>query len=845
MFHLAPTNRPGRQPSPACRRLPAWLLLAWLAPVGPAAAAAEINPPIGPYVNLDERHFTGVPSFTATNRLVLTPYFYWYDSYSQSHLLNGDGSDALTDHPPTLEDFSYRSKAWHETQLRDMIEAGIDVLLPVYWGEPSQRLADRPVSAQPWSFAGLPPLVAARQALVDEGLEPPRIGMFYDTSTLEYNQAGKQIDLTTPAGRQWFFESIRDFFSLIPPAHWALLEGKPVVFLYSAGFASQHDQACIDHLRTAFAETFGREPYIVREISWNVVTEQVYAWGGALGLKNPGVASLGPGYDHSAVPGRTPLVVDREDGAFFERNWIRFLRNPSNLVFIETWNEFHEGTEIAETQEYGRQYLELNRRYVDLFKRGFVPPRPRGPFSDAHQVSVDLAATNVSRGLYQLESADGVTAPAEVGESPCRSAEATEHGGRYVYFRIDDSFKWADRMLVDVAVEYFDHAEGEFTVEFDGSDPSAPFQGAYSRAARTIRLEASQQWKTARFRLAGCRFLNSQNAGADFRLALQAPVFHVRRVAVSRLGMPEEAGADLPGAQPDLGQPWQNEWRLAGEPEVVTQTPDGVLSVEAAGAEPACLSLRDPTIGGGDTTLLARLRVRRPELARRVAGGIVLADTAPANAQLRLEFLTAEPRGLRLRDLATGRSMVTAQPWLPNTWYWIRVRHSVNRVTGYPDAWARWWVADGESTEPAGWQLYLDYHPLRPAQTGHFGLLGPEGEGGRCESDFFFVVSTACPTVHVSVPAHKPAWVQLHPEPLDPRNPFGFLLEGAPNQTYAIELSEDFRAWEATELQTDSSGLAAWRTPTPAALPHAFYRARELDRSTPPSAATVGEGVGS
>ena len=150
----------------------------------------------------------------------------------------------------------------------------------------------------------------AREALVQACRRPTRIGMFYDTSTLQYNREGRRIDLTTGFGREWFSESVRDFFSLIPPAHWAMIDGKPIVFLYSAGFAAAHDQSCIDYLKAAFARDFGgRVPYVVREISWNVESENVYAWGGALGLKHPGVASLGPGYDHSAVPGRAPLVV--------------------------------------------------------------------------------------------------------------------------------------------------------------------------------------------------------------------------------------------------------------------------------------------------------------------------------------------------------------------------------------------------------------------------------------------------------------------------------------------------------------------------------------------------------
>jgi hypothetical protein len=35
---------------------------------------------------------------------------------------------------------------------------------------------------------------------------------------------------------------------------------------------------------------------------------------------------------------------------------------------VETWNELDEGTGILETREFGRQYIDLTRRYADMFK---------------------------------------------------------------------------------------------------------------------------------------------------------------------------------------------------------------------------------------------------------------------------------------------------------------------------------------------------------------------------------------------------------------------------------------------------------------------------------------------
>src|SRR5512139_3939808 len=46
----------------------------------------EIHPPIGPYVHPQPADFATATSFTTQDRVVLTPYFYWYDVYSGAHL---------------------------------------------------------------------------------------------------------------------------------------------------------------------------------------------------------------------------------------------------------------------------------------------------------------------------------------------------------------------------------------------------------------------------------------------------------------------------------------------------------------------------------------------------------------------------------------------------------------------------------------------------------------------------------------------------------------------------------------------------------------------------------------
>jgi len=488
----------------------------------------KIPPAFGPYVNLAAKDFIGGKSFTLKDRIVGTYYFYWYDIYSKGHIIDGDGTDALTTHPPTLEDFSYKSIRWHKKQLSDMETASIDVALMVFWGSPAEHEADTVLH---WSFAGLKPLVEAREELLRDGKKPPRIGLFYDTSTLRHNHWHYHADLTTEYGKRFFYGTVRDFFSCIPPKHWAMIDGRPIVLLYASAFAKKWDQGFIDYTKAEFPKEFGgRVPWIAPQDSWGVKGDDTCAWGGALKFKNPGIGEIGPGYDHSAVPGRKPLVRERENGKFYEESWLTFLRRPTHFVMIETWNEFHEGTDIAESKEYGRKYIELTKTYSKLFKQGWKPPRPTGHFSNAQFVSATAGDTRADRGLTLVDAEDGQTTLQERKGRSVWIAKPFKAGSScYVYFSVDESFKPGDTMNTTVEIEYFDAAPGQLGVEFDGSDTSAPFNGAYSRTEK-IPLTGDKQWKKARFELNDARFLNSQNAGADFRAVAETSVFGLGRI---------------------------------------------------------------------------------------------------------------------------------------------------------------------------------------------------------------------------------------------------------------------------------------------------------------------------
>jgi len=71
-----------------------------------------------------------------------------------------------------------------------------------------------------------------------------------------------------------------------------------------------------------------------------------------------------PGYDDRNLRGLNRPILERKEGKFYEEFWqiVKKYLNPSlKIVLITTFNEWHEGTEIEPSKEYGNKYLKLTK----------------------------------------------------------------------------------------------------------------------------------------------------------------------------------------------------------------------------------------------------------------------------------------------------------------------------------------------------------------------------------------------------------------------------------------------------------------------------------------------------
>ncbi|MCA9322266.1 MAG: DUF5010 domain-containing protein [Planctomycetes bacterium] len=491
----------------------------------------------------------------AATPMVGTYYFYWY-RHPDAHFANPDGSDSMIQHFERPESVDYADPAFHRAQIESMMAAGLDFFLPVYWGIP-----DRP-QRQTWSDVGLRAIVRALQDIREAGGEPPKIGMFYDTTTLLNSERGDgesgTIDLRKPAGKAIFEDTVLAFFKLVPQDLRFELDGYPMAVLY-ASFGAPHDRDLLEGVDDRFFGLYNKRLFFIAEESWRVRSHARYRWGSAL-LGPTGdsiVRTLGPGYDDTRVPGRGTPIREREDTRFYQWSWQQALLANPTIVLIETWNEFHEGSGIAPCVEHGDRYLKVTRRYVKRLKRRMLPdtdelvrlvnpePRPRpdtGWFQPEENCRSVFFRPDHARegllgeGLRLVPQADGKCEHQKLGTREVIVSTTAEGGISYLYFGIADEFAYRDLGGFEIEVEFITGPAARIQLQYDSWDQLAPHDGAYRDAPR-LRLDASSlpDQKTAIWTLPDARFMNRQNGAADFRFAIQDAPVTIRRVTLRRL----------------------------------------------------------------------------------------------------------------------------------------------------------------------------------------------------------------------------------------------------------------------------------------------------------------------
>lgn len=446
-------------------------------------------------------------SFTSHDKLALTYFFYWYDAVNNWHY-NVSPTENVTLHPPDsyLSTFTFQNPVFFQRELSDMAAGGIDVALPVFW-------ADVPGTGPLWTVPGLKNMVLAEQAMAQAGQHAPAIGMFFDISSLPVANGGTKPDLTTASGESFFYGVIHTFFATVPKQFWAMIDGKPIIVLYGAGFVSAYDQTTFDYVNQNFQTDFGTTPYIIRHPSWlNINTDAAYAgWPTAYRATFAGdVASVLPGHDNYGVIAmeKKPIVIDRNCGDLYQQQWDQVVAHGARLVLIEDWNELFEGTGISATKEYGRRYIDQTARNVARWKSSPTPP----PAPSPSMVWASLGSQLYLSGLYPpLNNGGAAWLPTRVAGHDAVYPDHT-WPSYYIYLAADENFLTTRPSPVWVTVEYLDSTTTPWRLECDG------VPNPFTATALAAASQNSGQWKLQSFRLPDALFEKRETPNTDFRI---------------------------------------------------------------------------------------------------------------------------------------------------------------------------------------------------------------------------------------------------------------------------------------------------------------------------------------
>jgi glycoprotein endo-alpha-1,2-mannosidase len=331
------------------------------------------------------------PTPPALMKMVFAFYYQWYlTSYGPGGITRH--TDDPYEHQPLLGRYDSMDERVIEAHMRLAKAAGIDCLIPGM------------LTPGIYSDAPLPAMFRIAQSL---GLK----------LTL-YQGADRNITVT-----EMVRELAYDIETFSPYPAYLRADGVPVIFVYCVSYYREPSfwtevvrelEAQVgpvylvgDVQQYQYAEAFDGlhwyfEPNVAHAsslydtytaglrlkldgIDWDQAMDLI-ARGESLPLRQRFLAfTVIPGQDLTKI-GKIGYL-DRRDGQTYKDFWEVALAKDPDGVLITSWNEWHEGTEIEPSVEFGFTYTNLTRQYTSLFKGGAPTTSPT-----SLKVQTDLAS---------------------------------------------------------------------------------------------------------------------------------------------------------------------------------------------------------------------------------------------------------------------------------------------------------------------------------------------------------------------------------------------------------------------------------------------------------------------
>lgn len=368
------TSTPSPSPSPSSTSTPGAVLTATTTatstPTAPpetptvATTATPADPPRRAEQGVQSAGASPVPP------LILANYFTWFDNDGWS-----DCNISAGDRP--AQPYSSDDPAAIKRHVEQALGAGIDGFT-ANWFAPGNRtdhnFATLLAQSQGTDFHSTvvfsrhiwpaPPatpeaIIAAIRYILDTYAQHPNF----------LHAAGKPVLFFTDvyrvprAGSQTAQEAWAAIRAVVEPQHetWWIAEGLDPSFLsvFDGLYAHKITHASLSN-------------DYAKASQW---ADDVRAWAAQTGARKLWVATVMPGWDDRDAGCRTDVRVptnphrrSRNEGAFYRATFEAALTSAPHWLWINSFNEWVEGTYIEPSIQYGDTYLRLTREFADRFK---------------------------------------------------------------------------------------------------------------------------------------------------------------------------------------------------------------------------------------------------------------------------------------------------------------------------------------------------------------------------------------------------------------------------------------------------------------------------------------------
>ncbi len=213
----------------------------------------------------------------------------------------------------------------------------------------------------------------------------------------------------------------------------------------------------------------------------------------------------------------------------------------------------------------------------------------------------------------------------------------------------------------------------------------------------------------------------------------------------------EFTGQQVNGFQDDFTSTLRNRlWVPKGVGGDVYLQADGVLHVGSPAGDPNHLLYMASGYDPDNQEVLARIRVHSLGGRRGIAvsgsseNGAAFNILLPSNQKIQFleDFVAFGPAA----DFPGGQT---------NVWYWLRLKREANPEAGQPGLFAKIWLADGATAEPADWQVTWD---KASTKSGFAGIQATSGGGAAgFDVDYILIKAEGLPQITPTFPVPPPA----------------------------------------------------------------------------------------